>query len=170
MDTAQIIISQYHAALAMLEDAVVKCPDALWDAPEPPNRFYQVAYHALFYTHLYLQPTHDDFTAWERHIEGSHAFGHTPGEDQPPLAEGDPYTKQDVLDYLEFCRNEASTIVPTLDLESESGFHWLPFGKLELQFYSIRHIQQHTGELAERLGAGHGIDVDWVGMGSSESS
>jgi len=29
-----------------------------------------------------------------------------------------------------------------------SGFDWLPFDKLELQFYNIRHIMQHTGESA----------------------
>ena len=54
--------------------------------------------------------------------------------------------------------------VPQLDLEAESGFGWLPFGKLELQFYNIRHLQQHTGELMERLGTRAHVDVDWVGM------
>jgi hypothetical protein len=51
-----------------------------------------------------------------------------------------------------------------MDLEAESGFYWLPFDKLELQFYNIRHVQQHTGELCERLGAQGEIEVDWVGM------
>ena len=37
-------------------------------------------------------------------------------------------------------------------------------GKLELQIYNLRHLQQHTGELMERLGSRAGIDVDWVGM------
>jgi hypothetical protein len=31
--------------------------------------------------------------------------------------------------------------VPDTALEAESGFHWLPFDKLELQVYNIRHIQ-----------------------------
>ena len=54
--------------------------------------------------------------------------------------------------------------VDALDLESKSGFDWLPINKLELQFYNIRHIQQHTGELCERLGVVEDIDVGWVGM------
>jgi hypothetical protein len=33
-----------------------------------------------------------------------------------------------------------------------------------LQFYNIRHVQQHTGELCERLGAKGEVEVDWVGM------
>jgi hypothetical protein len=51
-----------------------------------------------------------------------------------------------------------------LDLEAESGFNWLPFDKLELQIYNIRHIQQHTGELYERLGTSGSIELSWVGM------
>ena len=57
--------------------------------------------------------------------------------------------------------------VDALDLQAESGFDWLPFNKLELQFYNIRHIQQHTGELCERLGTVGDIEVDWVGMANS---
>ena len=33
----------------------------------------------------------------------------------------------------------------------------------ELQIYSIRHIMQHVGELAERLGTRTGVEIDWVG-------
>jgi hypothetical protein len=51
-----------------------------------------------------------------------------------------------------------------LDPEAESGFYWLPMNKLELQIYNIRHLQQHTGELMERLGSRAGVEVDWVGM------
>jgi hypothetical protein len=35
---------------------------------------------------------------------------------------------------------------------------------LELHFYDIRHLQQHTGELSERLGSQGEIMVEWVGM------
>jgi hypothetical protein len=54
--------------------------------------------------------------------------------------------------------------VESLELEGESGFDWLPFNKLEVQIYNIRHLQQHAGELCERLGEGEGIEVDWIGM------
>ncbi len=55
-------------------------------------------------------------------------------------------------------------MVPALDLAGASGFDWLPMNKLELQFYNIRHLQLHTGELCERLGTEAKIDVAWVGM------
>ncbi len=55
-------------------------------------------------------------------------------------------------------------LVPQLNLEVESGLYWLPLNKAELQIYTIRHLQQHAGELMERLGSRAGIDVDWVGV------
>ncbi|MCB9122287.1 MAG: hypothetical protein H6640_21400 [Caldilineaceae bacterium] len=54
--------------------------------------------------------------------------------------------------------------MPQTDLSAPSGFDWLPMNKLELQIYSMRHLQQHAGELMERLGSRAGIDVPWVGM------
>jgi hypothetical protein len=65
--------------------------------------------------------------------------------------------------YLELCRAEVEKQVPLLRLEEGSGFSWLPFNKLELQFYNIRHLQHHTGQLIERLRTVAGIGVGWVG-------
>jgi hypothetical protein len=57
--------------------------------------------------------------------------------------------------------------VPNLDYNAPSGFSWIPLNKLELQLYNIRHIQHHTGELYERLGARAGIgDLRWIGQRS----
>ena len=74
------------------------------------------------------------------------------------------YPKKDMLEYLEFCRQEIDTQVAALNLEDESGFPWIPFNKQELQFYNIHHLQHHTGELCERLGTVAGIDIKWVGV------
>ena len=73
-----------------------------------------------------------------------------------------PFTKEEVLEYLSFVEKQVADHVAITNLEAESGFHWLPFNKLELQFYNIRHIQQHTGELYERLGTHENIELDWV--------
>ena len=55
MTTRQVIQSQYRAALDMIGEAIAKCSDTLWEDPAYTNRFWHIAYHALFYTHLYLQ-------------------------------------------------------------------------------------------------------------------
>jgi hypothetical protein len=153
MDYQQIIRSQYLATLEMLKQAIEKCPDALWDDPADKNKFWHVAYHALFYTHLYLQPTEQDFKPW-----GTYRHQHDLSET------ADPYTREEVLEYLAFCQQQVEDKVPQLNLDAESGFYWLPLNKAELQIYSIRHLQQHAGELMERLGSRAGVDIDWVGV------
>ena len=54
MDIPAILISQYRAALAMLKQTIVLCPQSLWNAADEQNKFWQVAFHALYFTHEYL--------------------------------------------------------------------------------------------------------------------
>ena len=163
MEIKQVIQSQYFATLAMLEQAVVKCPQTVWAAPDDKNKFWHIAYHALFYTHLYLQDTEKDFRPWEKGRDEYQFMGTVPWPPHNLPKIGEPYTREEVLAYLAFVRKQVQECVPALNLETSSGFEWLPFGKLELQFYTIRHLQQHTAELYERLGTRAGIDLDWIG-------
>ncbi len=83
----------------------------------------------------------------------------------PPHREpniGEPYSKDDIIEYHEFCLNEMEAKVPLLDLEAESGFYWYPINKLELQFLNIRHIQHHAAQLIDRLRNSDEISVDMV--------
>jgi hypothetical protein len=160
MNLKETIMSQYHASLEMLRQAIVECPESIWNDSGYDVPFWHIAYHALFYAHLYLQPTRDDFVPWEKHKEGYRSLGSS-GEKQEIL---EPYSKEELLAYHAICNEQVEKRVPFLDLEAESGFEWLPFDKLELQIYNIRHIQQHTGELYERLGTSSQIELSWVGM------
>jgi hypothetical protein len=167
MNAKQAITSQYLAALEMLKQAIAKCPDALWDDPGDKNRFWRVAYHALFYTHLYLQTAESDFKPWSGYRQQYQYLGSVPWPPHAAPEIGEPYGKADVLTYVEFCKAEVRARVAALDLESaSSGFDWLPFGKLELQLYNLRHLQQHAGELMERLWTRGAIEVEWVGRQS----
>lgn len=148
MDIRKVIQSQYLSALAMLKQAIVKCPQAMWDDSQDKDRSWFTAYHALYYAHLYLQTTRKDFVRWR---------GHGKPASSPPLS------KEEVLDYLTFVEQEVIRRVPVIDLEeADSGFHGIRVDKLELQLVNIRHIQQHTGELYERLGARTNIKLDWA--------
>jgi hypothetical protein len=161
MDTKMVIQSQYLAALAMLEQAVLKCPQELWTARDDKNKFWHIAYHSLFYTHLYLQDKESDFRPWENHRDEYQYLGPLPlpPHDLPKI--GEAYSKENVLAYLAFVQTQVRERVPALELDGPSGFDWLPLGKLELQLYTIRHLQQHNGELYERLGRA-GIDLPWI--------
>lgn len=156
MNAKKSIQSQYCASLAMLRQTIEKCPESLWLDNSFANPFWRLAYHTLIYTHFYLGPSEEVFIPWEKHKEGLQLLG-------PDAPDAVAFSKAEVLVYLEHCLGEVERQVEAMDLAAESGFAWLPFDKLELQFYNIRHIQQHTGELSERLGAYGEIEVGWVG-------
>lgn len=156
------ILRQYRAGLDMLTQAVELCPQHLWLSSEYRNRFWHIAYHAAFYTHLYVQPSEADFRPWSKHVADSNYLGPRPWAKDEPFQIPEPYAKPDVQEYLRLCRSEVEQQVPLIRLEDGSGFSWLPFNKLELQFYNIRHLQHHTGQLVERLRTVKDIGVNWV--------
>ncbi len=157
MRTRELLISQYWAALEMLKQAILQCPDTLWTDAAYRNPFWHIVYHVLFYTHFYLGDSEASYIPWRKHRDEIVSLSVN-------VEEETPFTQQELLAYLNMCREMVETQIYAFDLEAESGFYWLPFDKLELQLYNIRHIQQHTGELHERLGARGEIEIGWVGM------
>jgi hypothetical protein len=154
MDIAAILISQYQASLEMLKQTITLCPESIWNAASDKNRFWQVAYHALYFTHEYLADSYKSFTPWIKHRE-VYDF------DESQVFE--PYDKESILEYLAFCQQQVNERVPRLNLEEPDGHGNRSLNKLELQIYSIRHLMQHTGELMERLGTRTGAEIAWVG-------
>jgi hypothetical protein len=155
MDIPAILISQYQASLEMLKQTITQCPEPVWNAANDKNKFWQVAYHALFFTHEYLQDSNEAITPWIKHRGGY--------EDFPAPQIGEPYDRDTILEYLAFCQQQVAERVPRLKLEEPEGHGDRSLITLELQIYSIRHIMQHTGELMERLGTRTGAKIDWVG-------
>ena len=163
MSTHEGILSQYLSALAMLEQAIERCPEDMWDDPQDQNKTWHVAYHTLFYTHLYAHTRGQDFQSWEHHREGYENMGSKsePSHD-PPNAGKQPYSKDEVLSFLGFCRDYLREQIPILDMEAESGFPWIPMNKLACHAYNLRHLQHHIGQITGRLRARAGVSVDWV--------
>ena len=152
--------SQYYASLAMLLEAIDSCPAALWTSEQYGNQFWQIAYHALYYTHLYLQPAEADFVPWEHHRPGHHRFGTGPDAAAVLL----PYSAEEIRSYCLRCRDLVDAAVDRLDLAAPaSGFSWYRMSKLEHQFVNLRHIQHHTGQLADRLRRDADRGLRWVG-------
>ncbi len=145
----------------MLRQATIACPDGLWNNANDSAQVWRIVYHALFYTHLYLQDSLQSFTPWAKHRPGYESLSQESGDSLTPA---EPYDKATLLEYMDFCQGEVKKRVPKMNLDGPSGFHWLPFSKFELQIYTIRHIQQHTGELMERLGSQANLEFPWVGQ------
>ena len=149
--------SQYHATLAMVRAAINRCPDDLWIRNGGhANPFWRIAYHMLYYTHLYLQPNNRTFRPWEHHQRGIQHM------DRPPQT-GRPYPKVEVLAYWGICESMVDDAVDALDLSNpQSGFSWYKVSKAEHQIINIRHIQYHEAQLADRLRAATGAGVNWA--------
>ena len=162
---------QFGAAIDMLDDALMACPDTLWRQPVwsdpsvPSQRveFWYVAYHALFWLDLYLFGSEEGFAppAPFTLVEQDDSTG--------PLPER-PYSKDELRAYLASVRQKCRTIIATMTDERARlsvDFPWMKEGEVvsyvELQLYSMRHIQGHAAELSLLLGQ-HGIqtDDDWT--------
>lgn len=158
-----IVSSQIRAALRMLRFAIEACPDELWDRESDHNRFWVLAYHTLYFTHLYLSPSEEEFEPFERQVSGHGGYGKTDLGNWLDLTAADAFNKTDVLAYCDHIDARVSELVVSTPFDAESGFSWLKFSKGEAHLYNLRHIQHHAGQLTERLRQEAGISSGkWV--------
>jgi hypothetical protein len=156
MELQIALAGQYRATLGMLLQCVERCPDTLWESGGPERPFWRIAYHAAFYTHLYLMPTEQDFIPWDKHTYDATSLW---GSDNTPV---DAYTKADLLGYVQSIIAHVEAYLDAIDLTSEdSGFHWYSIPKLDHILLNLRHLGIHVGQLQERLYA-EGVDLDWI--------
>jgi hypothetical protein len=163
MDVRAALRSQYHAALKTLRDVIEKCPDKAWnDGPAP---VWRVAYHTLYFANMYLKQSEAAFSPWQRHREEAQYISSVPSEGRPPKA-CEPFTRQEVLEYLNVCDTLVDGCIDALDLSAEKcGFPRYEMSTLEHQIVNIRHIQHHAAALSNRLRQSAGVAVDWVRKG-----
>lgn len=149
---------QFGAAIDTLDDTIQLCPDrlwsaALWDDAEDAcyGHFWFVAYHAVFWLDLFLTGSSEGFTPPAPFVRGK-----LPDQ---------PYSKADVLTYLKQCRQKAKDAINGLTDEKAYKvcvFEWMQPTYLELQLYSMRHVQEHAAELSLVLGQNGVTGQDWV--------
>ena len=159
--------SQYHAALAMLHEAIDLCPQGAWSGSEHTNDVWQIAYHTLFFAHLYMQPNEAAFRPWEHHRAEAQfpdgIAGPADADSTLPLLP-EPYSKAEALAYWQVCEQMVDDAVDALDLLSPgSGFSRYKVSKLEHQIINIRHIQHGAAQIADRLRFAVDVGIDWVG-------
>lgn len=146
MNIRPILQSQYLSALAMLKQAIVKCPAEAWDDPKDKDKFWFVAYHTLRYAHQYLKANDRGYARWERRLHSR---------------AGVPFSKEEILERLAQVERDVAEQMPVMDLAQKTGATGHLANKFELQLYNLRHIQQHTGELYQRLSA-YPVKLGWA--------
>ncbi len=166
---------QFHAALAMLADCVEKCPDDLWTSPSRKDTdgerfcirsFWRIAFHGIFFTHLYLAQDEAAFQPWPGRRPGYFdGMWQKPWDIEPfeIPEDAEPTSKSEILEYIAFVDSILDATIDSLDLNSvESGIPWYKnFGKLSHELLTLRHLQGHVGQLSELL-MQRDIDTDWI--------
>jgi len=160
------IWQQFGAAIDTLDDAIIACPDPLWGATlwedsedARYGQFWYIAYHTLFWLDLFLTGSMEGFKPPLPFIRGT-------------LPEK-PHTKDEVRAYLKQCRQNSKAAIETLTDEKAQQvctFAWMTPTFLELQFYSMRHIQEHAAQLAFFLGRNGISGPDWVAQARDDVS
>jgi hypothetical protein len=159
-----IVISQMEATLAMLKQCAAACPSEHWKGKIANDSFRFVAYHALFYTDLYLSMSESAFQLRELHRRG----GDERGEAASP-----GLSKEETLGYVPIVRQKLLDILGAETEESlagPSGFSWRKTTRAELHVYNIRHAQHHVGQLSAYLRRVEKTLTDpkalgWIGQG-----
>lgn len=148
----KIIWQQFGAAIEMLENAIIACPDHLWDTE---TKFWHIGYHTLFYMDYYL--TAGDFTP-------PPPFTLSELDDSGVLPDR-TYTKTELLDYLQYGRTKCRGLIETLVTGQEVFSK--RYSVFEILLYNMRHVQHHTAQLNLLLRQGMNDAPDWIPKANS---
>ncbi len=133
---------QLGATIDMLENAVLACPDELWSDRSQQPEYWYLVYRTLFFLDLYLSGTLEGFAPPAPfNLDEIDPAGVLPER---------PYTKNEMLAYLEHGRRKARETLAAMTEEKgrqRAEFDWLDASFAELILYSIRHVQHHAAQL-----------------------
>jgi len=161
---------QFGAAIDMLEEALIACPDDLWstclwnDPLMPPefSEFWYVAFHTIFWLDLYLSGEVEGFEP---------PFPFTLDELIPEgkLPERS-YTRAELIEYLAYCRIKCYSIIELLTNEKAERGCYFPWRKNSISFAELildnmRHVQEHGAQLNMILGQKIGVSANWFSQG-----
>ncbi len=153
-----VLWSQFGAAIETLEQAIVACPQTLWEDRSSQPEFWGLCYHTLFWLDLYLSDSLEGFA--------------------PPtpfaLEELDPagilpervYRQDELLAYLKYGREKCRARIAGLTEESARTLfkgNLQNMTTLELLLYNLRHVQHHAAQLNLLLRQRTNSAPGWVG-------
>ncbi len=147
----------------MLREAIEKCPDEVWEGGTHPRNPWRIAFHALFYTHLYLMPNQEAFEPWAKNRKMCRVLW---DDDEEPAPIEPAYSKAELIEYLQLVKENLDEWIDALDLEApDCGIPWYDMPKLDHQLLTLRHLGIHLGQIQELVFAAGG-DLNWVGVGT----
>jgi DinB superfamily len=137
-----IIWQQFGAAIDMLGNAMLACPDELWSDRSRQPEFWYVAYHTLFFLDISLSGSVEGFAP---------PAPFTLDELDPAgVLPERPYTKDELQSYLAHGREKCRTTIEAMTDETARRicrFDWIELNAAELLLYNMRHVQHHAAQL-----------------------
>lgn len=159
----KIVWQQFGAAIDMLENAVHACPDDLWSDRSKRPEYWYLTYHTLFWLDLYLSGPVEGFAP--------PAPFNLDELDPAGLLPERPYTKKELLTYLEHGRKKCRAAIDTLtDVKDRERyrFGWGEANYSELLLYNMRHVQHHAAQLNLILRQQIDSAPDWVAQAETK--
>lgn len=162
-----VIGRQMAAAIQLLRAAVEACPDDLWDDRTEGTPYWHMAYHALFFTDLYLTDNLESFQAQSWQADKSHFL---PGDYQEfagiVTTPEKSYTREQLVEYADHCLRKCDACFKKLTDEralERCGFWWYELNAGEFLLNNLRHTQHHAGQLIVLLRRHSDIGIEWLG-------
>lgn len=153
----EAVWGQFGAAIDMLENAIVACPESLWNDRSRQPEFWQLAYHTLFWLDLYLTDGLEGFAP-----PAPFTLSELNSEAEPVKR---PYTRDELQAYLRHGRRKCRAFLDSLTEEqsrNRSPFDWTLFTVAELLLYNLRHVQHGAAQLNLLLRQTHDSAPAWV--------
>ena len=158
------VAQQFSAAIDMLENVLLACPDELWqvrlwDDPNLPrsSEFWYILYHTLFWLDLYLSGS----------VEGFRPPAPFTLDELDPagIIPDRPYNKDELRTYLEHTRKKCRSTIEALTNEKAHQPCTFPWGEVTfaaLLLDNMRHVQERLAQLNLILGQKVGWSPRWV--------
>jgi hypothetical protein len=153
-DWVEWVNLELGAAFEMLSNAIKNANDDVWDNIIDERRFWNIAYHTVFFCDIYLSDFDPDIEnveeqysvpAYLKEWENAYDFDtiHEP-----------PIPKKVLQRFLKETRSKLSSRFAEGIIENQIGekaTSWLRMSKGAVLLYNMRHIMQHVGHLNDIL-------------------
>jgi hypothetical protein len=168
----QCLWKNFGAAIDMLSNAIVLCPDELW---QTDRKFFYLTYHTTIFLDYYLTHPVSSF-------QPALPYTLVNPDNLPPEAVDDVipdrfYSRQEMLVWLTGIRKKCKARI-TLSTVNQLSERWINdaeidlhglcpsivenYTLLEILFYNFRHVQHHVAQLNFILRQKINKAPDWV--------
>ena len=155
--TKELIWNQFGASVDTLENAINHCPDNIWIDNTEFHQIWYMASHTLFWLDYYLSEDKKNF-------HPPQPFG-LEEMDPAGVIPDPPYTKEQLLKYLEHGREKARTFILNMTDEQAAQKHEFRKAAIplsELLLYVMRHNQHHAAQINLLMRQKADTAVGWV--------